>query len=1175
MRSKTTFRCLVSQLLMLFPAAVTVQAVDFSIDKEIYSVGDVIEVTWNNSPGFAFDWFGVFKHPGPVNPNTYTDWRYTSGTQSPDVGTTSGSIAFPLSVPAGDYAMVFLRNNSYNQLADPIPFQVVDVIDPPPAEPVDLAATLSEPTQVGPAYLWTWSAPLTGYVEFNTFGSSTSTRLNVRDQSDLIVAENDDAFPPPYQDQHPTPDRSAVIFKATANETYKIGVLSEGGQPDGLMLNVLPVLDLPPAVALRETAIIAPDDATDGLVDQDIRGDVDFFRSDEEPPRYYIVHDVLMPNPGYEDRIKFFLVKAIKKQATTEYDIPHMLSWDLFPSLHEPATLHTQDPDGWARIGTTSFLSYDLQFMSVAWPSQLPNHGNRLVIIGRVSGLAHVRIFDASGNMIVDKADSELIKGNALTALKNETVNHPAFPDESPLANNLVRRRIIENATASAGPPLSFVTADEAASMQLEVFRNPFSPLADPTLAVEGFDGCTRDRWRPNSNALCHGGQHSRDVVITAVSAYYPHRFGYIDNERTIDEQSWQRGQGWGVTYGPSTDLDENEGKLRVRIDGADNVSIGWQLFQDDQPFLDGGLPVQGDTAISEVILPADARYELRFDKPDGHQILGVMNGSTYDIIKVNDDGTCSVLEDRELLEGQSGMTQFGGLLVKQGQIADVRVQYQRVVINRDLVTFVNPEDSGIVTGAGTFEEGSTVPIEATAADGYRFDIWTGDGISDPNNSSTTITIGPDPTATANFIKVWDLTLAVSNADAGTVTGDGTFDEGSEVNIEATANEGYRFGQWLGEGIADPLAASTTVEVTATSSVIAQFVKVWDIEVTAIPDNGGTVTGSGTFDEGSTAQIEASAAEGYRFGFWTGDGIADPALATTSIDVVMSTTVTANFVKVWELNVDATPSAGGTVTGSGIYDDGETVVISATAADGFQFVSWVGEGIENPQSSESTVTLERNQSVIAQFVPVWELILIAEPGDGGTVTGAGTFATGFVADIQAVAANGFRFIRWRGDGAAKPEMANTSVTISSETTLIAEFERAPVDFDQDDDGIDDAWEVRFNLDPNDPSDAVLDRDRDGQSALAEFIAQTDPGSAESVLSIIGTRLSDTEDAFILEWVSVLGIVYTIQSARAPDFEWIDVESVDGDGEQRAYEYSIRDDASVEILRLIVKASQGE
>ena len=41
----------------------------------------------------------------------------------------------------------------------------------------------------------------------------------------------------------------------------------------------------------------------------------------------------------------------------------------------------------------------------------------------------------------------------------------------------------------------------------------------------------------------------------------------------------------------------------------------------------------------------------------------------------------------------------------------------------------------------------------------------------------------------------------------------------------------------------------------------------------------------------------------------------------------------------------------------------------------------------------------------------------------------------------------------------------------------------------------DAWEIRFDLDPNDPSDAALDQDGDGVTNLQEFLAGTPPSGS--------------------------------------------------------------------------------
>jgi len=42
--------------------------------------------------------------------------------------------------------------------------------------------------------------------------------------------------------------------------------------------------------------------------------------------------------------------------------------------------------------------------------------------------------------------------------------------------------------------------------------------------------------------------------------------------------------------------------------------------------------------------------------------------------------------------------------------------------------------------------------------------------------------------------------------------------------------------------------------------------------------------------------------------------------------------------------------------------------------------------------------------------------------------------------------------------------------------------------DTDSDGMPDAWEIQYELDPNDPSDVTSDQDNDGVTALDEFLA---------------------------------------------------------------------------------------
>ena len=456
----------------------------------------------------------------------------------------------------------------------------------------------------------------------------------------------------------------------------------------------------------------------------------------------------------------------------------------------------------------------------------------------------------------------------------------------------------------------------------------------------------------------------------------------------------------------------------------------------------------------------------------------------------------------------------------------------------------VTADEGGGASGSGIYDEGSTAAIAATAAEGYRFAGWTGDGIADAGAAETTAVIGGEATIRAHFVKVWSLT--VTAGEGGEATGSGIYDEGSTAAIAATAAEGYRFAGWTGDGIADAGAAETTAVIGGEVSIRAHFVKVWSLTVTA--DEGGEVSGSGIYDEGSTAAIAATAAEGYRFAGWTGDGIADAGAAETTAVIGGEVSIRAHFVKVWSLTVTA--DEGGEVTGSGIYDDATAVIVSASVNDGYRFDGWTGEGLADPAAAATELTLTADITVIGRFIKVWSLAVSA--GAGGQVEGGGKFDDGAAVPISAVASEGFRFVRWEGSEAiGAPMSARTSVTLRMDTAVTALFQAdAPPgeETDADGDGLPDAWEENHRLDPGDPSDAVLDFDGDGRSNEEEFSAGTDPRDWSSRLFISVVKF-DGQDDVRLRWSSIPASVYEVEaSATLAGASWRVLTSVSAEGD---------------------------
>jgi len=182
--------------------------------------------------------------------------------------------------------------------------------------------------------------------------------------------------------------------------------------------------------------------------------------------------------------------------------------------------------------------------------------------------------------------------------------------------------------------------------------------------------------------------------------------------------------------------------------------------------------------------------------------------------------------------------------------------------------------------------------------------------------------------------------------------------------------------------------------MTCPKSVVANFAPLGDmceLTIDADPLIGGIVTGDGMYLCGDDAAITATATGCYEFDHWTGDGIADPDSATTTVTVDVDKTVTAHFVgAMYDLTVVASPGGSGGVTGSGTFDCDTLADITATpATDCWEFDGWTGDGITNPSSPTTTVLIDGDKTVTANFVAATP----AEIMTVDLVTGWNTFST--------------------------------------------------------------------------------------------------------------------------------------------------------------------------------------
>ena len=105
-------------------------------------------------------------------------------------------------------------------------------------------------------------------------------------------------------------------------------------------------------------------------------------------------------------------------------------------------------------------------------------------------------------------------------------------------------------------------------------------------------------------------------------------------------------------------------------------------------------------------------------------------------------------------------------------------------------------EGGTISSEGGTYDEGTELSITANANEGYRFVGWEG---NDSSSESLTFILNSDQTLRALFELIPIYSLTVTTSEGGTVSIDGgEFEEGTEITVIATPNEGYIFEGWDG-----------------------------------------------------------------------------------------------------------------------------------------------------------------------------------------------------------------------------------------------------------------------------------------------------------------------------------------------------------------------------------------
>lgn len=536
------------------------------------------------------------------------------------------------------------------------------------------------------------------------------------------------------------------------------------------------------------------------------------------------------------------------------------------------------------------------------------------------------------------------------------------------------------------------------------------------TGAIAGMFSYISQPWVPPM----YGQDEMIDVLVETYSNNIKRTMGGISfdgNMKILDQYGQNGGQGLG-TY------------------------MAWILYGDPTLTVRNAIPTNMNVTHNSSMSSSATSFTVNATNGDGalatltrnNEIMGsatINNGTaniTFTAPGASDTATLTVF-------GYNKITYIGTVTITDGGTTTYTINVS-----------ASPTDGGTVSGGGTYNQGASCTISATANEGYTFVKWTNNGTQVSTNASYTFNVTASASYVAHFQPIsYNISVMANPTDGGTVTGDGAYQLGQSCTVSATPNEGYTFSNWMENNNVVSSDANYTFTVTGNHYLTANFEALpntYTISVEANPTNGGNVTGGGTYTEGESCTVSASPVVGYTFVNWTENGDQVSTDFNYTFTVTANRSLVANFQPMsYIINVTASPTVGGTVSGGGTFEYGTECTVSATANTGYNFVNWTENGTEVSTDASYTFTVSSGRDLVAHFQGVSCTITVtADPTEGGNVSGGGTYSYGQTCVLTATPVTGYSFVCWTENCNVLSDNPSYSFTVNGDRTLTAKFE---------------------------------------------------------------------------------------------------------------------------------------
>ena len=293
------------------------------------------------------------------------------------------------------------------------------------------------------------------------------------------------------------------------------------------------------------------------------------------------------------------------------------------------------------------------------------------------------------------------------------------------------------------------------------------------------------------------------------------------------------------------------------------------------------------------------------------------------------------------------------------------------------------------------------------------------------------------------------LILNSDNAEAGVLSGAGTFKSTESITINATPNKGYAFLGWFDAN--DELVTTDQSYIVKMGeqdvAYIAKFGLVsYSLVVESEDEVKGSVVGSGTFEYKSGVSVTATPEMGYSFvGWYNGNTkVSDNEVYSFAMPNE-NTTLVARFTNnFYKLTVVSEGEDKGVVTGEGSYAYGSNVIVTSTPNEGYVFEGWYINGTKVSIEPTYSFAMPYNDlTVEARYTAKNYRVFVSVDKDDirkGSVSGAGVFAYRSEVTVTSSSVKGFSLEGWYVGDEKVSEDAEYTFSMPHETyVLVAKF----------------------------------------------------------------------------------------------------------------------------------------